>query len=114
MAQGALAAAALQQRYRDAVARQQKELALSWKQLAPVDVPLLAALLPTAPELEILDLRHNKLGDEGVAALARGLVRACSSLSVLRIGRNGVADRGGAALAAVPPAPSSTGPLQAP
>jgi hypothetical protein len=157
----------------DAVARQCTQLALSWKALVPVDVPLLTALLPTADNLEelgartaarglkrtrsslgpnrappvcvpcphgqphayadrfatrlclllhtrspvpcvvgggsrarpsracVADLRHNKLGDEGTAKLAAGLGSACRKLRTVRLARNGITDRGGAALAAV-------------
>lgn len=82
----------------DAVARLQKELLLSWKTLTPVDVPLLASVLPNAHHLTVLDLRHNKLGDQGVQKLSDAM-RSSQSLRTLYLTRNGITDRGAASLA---------------
>lgn len=84
----------------DVQARQSKTLELAWKGLTPPDAQLTAALLPTAYELVELDLRHNRLGDQGCGAIIDGLRHAVSrDLAILRLARNGIADRGGAAIA---------------
>ena len=84
----------------EAVVRQSVTLALSWKQLVPTDVPLLTAVLPTAVDLEELDLRHNKLADAGVAALASGLSQSGRKLHTVLLARNAITDKGGKAIAA--------------
>lgn len=84
----------------EAVARQSESLSLAWKALTVQDVPLVIAVLPTAVDLVELDLRHNKLADRGVAALAVGLRGACKQLHTVRLARNGVTDRGIEALCA--------------
>ena len=51
-------------------------------------------------ELVEPDLRHNKLGDEGAVTLITGLRRSSSTtLKIVRLSRNRITDRGGAAIA---------------
>ena len=84
----------------EAVVRQTSTLSFAWKALLPADVKLLNQLLSIAGELVELDLRHNKLGDEGAATLMSGLRRSSSTtLKTVRLSRNRITDRGGAAIA---------------
>ena len=84
----------------EAVVRQTSTLGFAWKALLPGDVKLLNQLLSIAGELVELDLRHNKLGDEGAVTLITGLRRSSSTtLKIVRLSRNRITDRGGAAIA---------------
>ena len=94
----------------DVVVRQSATLGLAWKNLTPADGKLAAQLLPTAMELVEIDLRHNRLGDLGCAAVIEGLRQSGSQrIATLRLARNGISDKGGAVIASFIGETSPTG-----
>ena len=58
-----------------------------------------ASLLESSATLRVLDLRYNKIGDEGAEAIAKALGSTKQSLAELRLQQAGIGPAGGKALA---------------